>query len=200
MEKHIFYTVSIILLLIFLPSSALAKDLVITLEYFHTSDPELVDRVNIVELVNKKQREKIYDDLINADESSRRTLSALADIFEWYRISNFQRVLTRESRVLLESFIVPADSITSQSVIISGRQLDIYFNVQSQKNLHVPLGLNIIYDGKELYSDIPRVYPMDKLILLRDLDDSADFTQEVEILILKITRHEEEESDSLQTP
>jgi hypothetical protein len=200
MEKHIFYTVSIILLLIFLPSSALAKDLVITLEYFHTSDPELVDRVNIVELVNKKQREKIYDDLINADESSRRTLSALADIFEWYRISNFQRVLTRESRVFLESFIVPADSITSQSVIISGRQLDIYFNVQSQKNLHVPLGLNIIYDGKELYSDIPRVYPMDKLILLRDLDDSADFTQEVEILILKITRHEEEESDSLQTP
>ena len=41
-------------------------------------------------------------------------------------------------------------------------QLDISFNVQEARDRHVPVGMNILYDDRELYSDIPRVYPFDK--------------------------------------
>ena len=190
--------VLVVLLLIFLPSFA-AADVILSLEYYHTSNTELIDKIIVTKLMHEEQKEKLNDDLLVADDSSRRTLNALLDIFEWYQTNQFRKAMTWESMVFSSDFIVPENEISSRSVILSGRQLDISFNVQEARDRHVPVGMNILYDYRELYSDIPRVYPFDKPILLSDVNTPEDSSQDLEILILKITYHETEEPDQEET-
>ena len=70
-----------ILLFMFLSSAASAREIVLTLEYYRTDNKDIIDGIYLMELANEKQKQKLYDDLMIADEGSRRTLNALLYIF-----------------------------------------------------------------------------------------------------------------------
>ena len=106
MNIYRFCMVLVVLLLMSLPSYA-AADLILSLEYYHTSNTEIIDKIIVTKLMHEEQKEKLYDDLLVADDSSRRTLNALLDIFEWHQTNQFRRAMTWESRVFASDFMVP---------------------------------------------------------------------------------------------
>ena len=193
MKKNIFCVITVILLLMVLPSFASEREIGMTLEYYHTGNKEIINRVYVMELTNEENKQKLYNDLRSADEGSQRTLNALLGIFKWYHVSQFRKALTPESRVFSEEFIVPEDAISSQSAMLLEKQLDISFHIKTKRNRFVPVGMNIIYDYRELFSDIPRYYPMDKFILLDAVNMENDGDEVLEVLIMKLMHHETEE-------
>ncbi len=197
MKKYRLYIVSVILFVLLLPSFIFAKELMLTLEYYQTSNREVVDSVYQTELINEGQKQQIYDDLIIADEGSRRTLNTLLEIFEWYQIDQFRKALTW-SRVFTQDFIVSEDSISSQNVILPGGPLDVSFTVKKRRNRAVPLGMSLIYDDRAVFFSIPKTLPMDEFVLLHDRNTREDGNEELEVLILKIIHHETEEPAEVQ--
>ncbi len=192
MTKYRLHMSAAILFLLLLPSFIFAKELMLTLEYYQTSNREVVDSVYKTELINEGQKQQIYDDLIIADEGSRRTLNTLLEIFKWYQIDQFRKALIW-SRVFTQDFIVSENSISSQNVILPGGQLDASFTVKKRRNHAVPLGMSIIYDDRALFFSIPKTLPMDKFVLLHDRNTREDGNEELEVLILRIIHHETEE-------
>ena len=195
MKKYRFYIMPAILLFMFLSSAASAREIVLTLEYYRTDNKDIIDGIYLMELANEKQKQKLYDDLMIADEGSRRTLNALLYIFEWNQGRQLRGALTRKSRVFTWEFIVPESSISSQSVTLDGKELYVHFNVKARKNSTVPVGMTIMYDDRQLYFGIPKAYPMDRFVLLHDLSHKEDGNEELEVLIIKIIHHKTEEAE-----
>lgn len=192
MTKYRLYIVSTILILLLLPSRIFAEELMLTLEYYQTSNREVIDSVYKTELINEGQKQQIYDDLIIADEGSRRTLNTLLEIFEWYHIDQFRKALTW-SRVFTQDFVVSENSISSMNVVLPGGPFDVSFTVKGIRNHSVSLGMSIIYDDRALFFSTPQAIPMDKFVLLHERNIREEGNEELEVLILKITHHETED-------
>jgi hypothetical protein len=195
MKKYRFYIIPAILLFMFLSSAASAREIALTLEYYRTDNKGIIDGIYIMELANEKQKQKLYDDLIIADEGSRRTLNELLYIFEWNQVLQLRNALTRKSRVFTSEFIVPESSISSQSVMLDDKELNVHFKVKARRNHTVPVGMTIMYDDRQLYFGIPKAYPMDRLVLLHDLSHKENDNEELEVLIIKIIHHKTEEPE-----
>ena len=192
MKKIRLFATGAVLLIIFLPSFASARDVGLTLEYYQTSDKAIIDRVYVTELKNEEYKEKLYSDLMTADAGSRRTLNALIDIFEWYNIDRFRNALSG-GRVFSEEFVLPEDSLSSQNVMVSEKELDVRFNIRTRRNRHVPVGMKIVYDFRELFEDSPKPYPMDRYILLNAMNSKIEDSEILEVLMMKLTHQETEE-------
>jgi hypothetical protein len=195
MKKNRFYILPAILLLIFFSSAASAGEIALTLEYYRTDNKDIIDGVYMMELANEKQKQKLYDDLMIADEGSRRTLNALIYIFEWNQVLQLRNALTRKSRVFTREFIVPESSISSQSVMLDGKELYVHFNLKARRNHTVPVGMTIMYDDRQLYFGIPKAYPMDRFVILHDMSHKENGNEELEVLIMKIIHHKSEEPE-----
>jgi hypothetical protein len=184
-----------IILVMFLSSAASAREIALTLEYYRTDNKGIIDGIYMMELANEKQKQKLYDDLIIADEGSRRTLNELLYIFEWNQVRQLRGALTRKSRVFTSEFIVPESSMSAQSVMLGEKKLYVNFNVKARRNNTVPVGMTIIYDDRQLYYGVPKAYPMDRLVLLHDLSHKENGDEELEVLIIKIIHHKTEETE-----
>lgn len=179
--------ISAFFLLLSLWASASAEDVALRLEYYQSQEAEVVDRVQMMRLVKEKQKQKLYDDMIVADESSRRTINALLRIFEQYESDQLRRALPARARVFSEVFIVPAGEASSRAVMVSGKGLYCRFDVRSKNSRTVSAGMSVVYDEQEIYSGTPAAYPMDQFILLHEDIGTGFFSRTLEMLFLKIT-------------
>ncbi len=179
----------------FLSSAASAREITLTLEYYRTDNKGIIDGIYLMELAHEKQKQKLYDDLIIADEGSRKTLNALLYIFEWNQVRQLRGALTRKTRVFTSEFIVPESSMSSQSIVLEEKELYVHFKVKSRRNRTVPVGMTIIYDDRQLYYGVPKSYPMDRLVLLHDSNHKENGYEEMEVLIIKIIHHKIEETE-----
>jgi len=196
MKKYIARIFMVHILLLFCASFAAAGEILVTLEYFYTNNAHIIGRLHEMELINTERKQKINDDLQNADYSSRRTLTTILDIFEKDEVRQYRSALLWSSRVFASDFIVPENEETYQNVSLPGGELAVSFSVKSRRNKSVPLGMNVHYNDSQIYSGSMTVYPTDRLIMVHEsymqVDDDEE---ELEILFMKITRHVSEESE-----
>jgi len=172
---------------------AFAGDLALTLEYYQTDNIDRIDSIYIMKMTIDEERQKLYDDLINADESSRRTLNSIIDILDWYQVSQLRKTLSLREKVFSEDIIVPENLPSSRSISLPEGVLDLNMNIQKKRNHHVPMGMQVVYDDRLIFSDTPRVYPMDKFILLTNLERSVFDSRALDLLFLKIAQHKTED-------
>lgn len=173
----------------FLASSpANARDLVLNLEYYRTNNYDSIERIKNIEEHNKEKKQMLLDDIENADESTRRTLQVLQEIFEWYKNIQYREVLTVNDVVFSQDFIIAENEARSYGVNVRGGWLDTSFDAGTKKQHSIPVGIKIVFNGENLFSDGKINYPMDKLILLHESYISTYGYRKLEILFMKISR------------
>jgi hypothetical protein len=183
-SRHLF----LIALFFLLPPSIAKGDYIITFEYFKTSNPAVVGNIKMMESTNSEKRRILHDDMEYADESSRRTLMSLMDIFKWYQVTQYREAFPQDSLVFSQDFIVKENEATYHGVEVAGEPLVVSLDVRSKKNREIPVGIKITYNNVNLFSGQPTAYPLDELTLLHESYLEADDDNELEMLFLKITR------------
>jgi hypothetical protein len=163
-------------------------DHVITLEYYQTSDPAVIESIKVMESANNEKRQILNDDMEYADESSRRTLISLMDIFMWYQVVQYRDAFPQNSLVFSQDFIVKENEATYHGVEVTGGNLIVSLDVRSKRNRKIPVGIKIVYNNVNLFSGALTAYPMDKLTLLHESYLEVDDDEELEMLFLTITR------------
>ncbi|UCD36009.1 MAG: hypothetical protein JSU90_04025, partial [Nitrospiraceae bacterium] len=131
MRTYGWVIIGTVLLLLTLAASVTAEDFALTMEYYQSREAEVVDQVRMIRLAKEKQKQKLYDDLIVADESSRRTINALLGIFERFESDQLRRALPDRSRVFSQTFTVPPGNASSRAAMVSGKGLYCRFTVRS---------------------------------------------------------------------
>jgi hypothetical protein len=170
-------------------SPSVAKgDHIITFEYYQTSDPAVVDTIRMMESTNSEKKQILHDDMEYADESSRRTLMSLMDIFKWYQVTQYREAFPQDSQVFSQDFIVKENEAAYHAVEVPGGQLIVSLDVRAYKNRKIPVGIKIMYNKVNLFSGSLTAYPLDELTLLHESFLEVDDDEELEMLFLKITR------------
>ena len=195
MKKYIPWIFAAHVLLLLCASFAAAGEILVNLEYVYKDNSYIIGRLHEMELILTERKQKILDDLKNADDSSRRTLATILDIFEEDEVNQYRKTLW-SNRVFTSEFIVPENDETYQNVSLPGGELEVTFSVKSRRGKSIPLGMNLHYNDIQIYSGAVTVYPTDRLIMVHEsymqVDDDKE---ELEILFMKITRHVSEESE-----
>lgn len=168
--------------------SASAEELIFTIEYYHTSNNEIIDRLRIMEETNEDQRQNIYTNMENADGSSLRTLNMLLDMLNWQQNRQYRDTLTTGNRIFSLDFIIEENDSLYQGVMLPEGWLDVSFHVKTKKRHKISSRIRATYNGIELFSGTQTVYPVDKLILLHESYTASDNDNELGIFFLVITR------------
>lgn len=169
-------------------SISAAGDHVITFEYCQTDDPALISTIKMLESVNSEKRQILHDDMEYADESSRRTLVSLMDIFEWYQVAQYREAFPGNSLIFSQDFIVKENEATYFGVEVPGGYLIVSLDVRSRKNRKIPVGIKLVYNGVNLFFGAVTAYPLDELTLLHESYLEIDDDDELGMLFMKITR------------
>jgi Fic family protein len=177
------------MLLVVLSSiSASAGELIFTIEYYHTNNDEIIDKLRIMEEANEDHRQNIYTSMENADEGSLRTLNMLLDILKWQQNRQYRDTLTASNRIFSQDFIIEENDSLYQGVMLPGGWLDVSFHVKTKKRHNISSKIRASYNSIELFSGAQTVYPVDKLILLHESYTASDNGNELGIFFLEITR------------
>ncbi len=176
------------LLIAFSSISASAGELIFSIEYYNTSNNEIIGKLRTMEEANEEQRQKIYTNLENADESSQHTLNILLDILEWQQNRQYRDTLTTSNIIFSQDFIIEENDSLYQGVMLPGGWLDVSFHVKTKKRHKVSARIRTNFNSIEIFSGTQTVYPIDKLILLRESYRASDNNSELGILFLEITR------------
>jgi hypothetical protein len=163
-------------------------DHVITFEYYQTSDPAVIKSIKVMESVNSEKRQILHDDMQYADDSSRRTLISLMDIFTWYKVTQYRAAFPQTSLVFSQDIIVKENEATYHGVELPGGNLIVSLDVRSKNNRTIPVAIRIVYNNVNLFSGSVTAYPIDELILLHESYLEIDDDEELDMLFLKITR------------
>jgi hypothetical protein len=203
------YSIYLFLIIFFglLSPSSVKGDHVITFEYYQTSDPAVIDNIKVMESANSEKRQILHDDMEYADESSRRTLTSLMDIFQWYQVTQYRDAFPQNSLVFSQDIIVKENEPTYYGGEVPGGYLIVSLDVRSKRNRNIPVGIKIVHNNVNVFSGALTAYPMDKLTLLHESYLEIDDDEELEMLFLKITRcppdlcieEPEEESENEKT-
>jgi hypothetical protein len=187
MTRYSIYLLLITFFLLLSPSSA-KGDHVITFEYYQTSDPAVIYNIKMMESANSEKRQILHDDMEYADESSRRTLISLMDVFKWYQVTQYRDAFPQNSLVFSQDIIIKENEATYHGVEVPGGHLIVSLDVRSKRNRKIPVGIKIEYNNVNVFSGALTAYPMDKLTLLHESYLEVDDDEELEMLFLKITR------------
>ena len=187
MTRYSIYLFLITLFCLFSPSYA-KGEYVITFEYYQTSDPAVIESIKVMESANNEKRQILNDDMEYADESSRRTLISLMDIFKWYQVAQYRDAFPQNSLVFSQDIIVKENEATYHGGEVPGGYLILSLDVRSKRNRNIPVGIKIVYNNVNVFSGALTAYPMDKLTLLHESYLEVDDDEELEMLFLKITR------------
>jgi len=187
MTRYSRYLFVIIFFYLLSPSSAIG-DHIITFEYYQTSDPAVINTVKVMEGVNSEKRQILHDDMEYADESSRRTLLSLMDIFKWYQVTQYREAFPQYSLVFSQDIIVKENEATYNGIEVPGGYLIVSLDVRSKRNRTIPVGINIVYNNVNLFSGALTVYPLDELTLLSESYLEIEDNEKLEMLFMKITR------------
>jgi hypothetical protein len=186
--KNLLLRLSAVLLVTLSSISASAGELIFTIEYYHTGNNEIIDKLLIMEETNEDQRQNIYTNMENADESSQRTLNMLLDIMKWQQNRQYRDTLTTSNRIFSQDFIIEENDSLYQGVMLPEGWLDVSFHIKTKKRHKVSSRIRASYNSIELFSGAQTVYPVDKLILLRESYTASDNDNELGIFFLEITR------------
>jgi hypothetical protein len=168
--------------------SPVKGDYVITFDYYQTSDPVVINNIKMMESVNSEKRQILQDDMEYADDSSRRTLMSLMDIFKWYQVTQYRDAFPQKSLVFSQDIIVKENEATYHGIEMPGGHLIVSLDVRSKSNRRIPVAIRIVYNNVNLFSGALTAYPMDELTLLHESYLEVDDEDELEMLFLKITR------------
>jgi hypothetical protein len=187
MTRYSRYLFLIVLFCLLSPSTA-KGDHIISFAYFQSRDPAVVNNIKMMERTNSEKRQILHDDMEYADESSRRTLMSLMDIFKWYQVTQYREAFPQDSLVFSQDFIVKENEAAYHAVEVPGGQLIVSLDVRSKKNRKIPVDINIMYNNANLFSGPLTAYPLDELTLLHESYLEGDDDEELEMLFMKITR------------
>lgn len=161
---------------------------VISIEFYQTSDPSIIKTIKEMERVNREKQQILHDDMAYADESSRRTLVSLMDIFKWYQVSEYRDAFPHTSLVFSQDFIVKENEASFHGAEVPGGNLIMSFDVRSKRNRKIPVGIKVLYNNVNLFSGRLTEYPLDELTLLHESYLEIDDDEELEMLFMKVTR------------
>jgi len=187
MPRYCIYFVLITFFSLLSPSPAKA-DYVITFDYYLTSDPVVINNIKVMENVNSEKRQILHDDLEYADDSSRRTLISLMDIFKWYQVIQYRNAFPQHSLVFSQDIIVKENEATYHGIEVPGGHLIVSLDVRSKSNRRIPVAIRLVSNNVNLFSVALTAYPIDELTLLHESYLEVDDDDELEMLFLKITR------------
>ena len=187
MTRYCIYLFLITFFSLHSPSYA-AGDHVITFEYYETGDPAVINSIKMMERVNSEKRKILQDDMEYADDSSRRTLKSLMDIFKWYQVAQYRDAFPRNSLVFSQDLIVKENEATYHGVEVPGGHLIVSLDVRSKSSRTIPVAISIVYNNVNLFAGSLTAYPMDVITLLHESYLEIDDDEELEMLFMKITR------------